>query len=1093
MNRSERRRAVATSRAIPQKVGNPEAARHYRDAVQHLRSGRLAESELAHRHVLSHVPNHAPSLHHLGLIAFKRQELVGAVDYIRQSLAVQADYHEAWLNLAIVLAEMRRSREAIEACRQCLVLTPENSEPHVILGNLLRLAENDAEAIAAYITALELKPDQPLVLVRIAELMLKAGQTEAAAARCVRALELDPSLKEARLLQRRISALSHSVDAIAAEIQAQSEDGDKFAKQLDEFGAQLRADRRHEEATEICRRAVAADPDNADYRFNLALALEGMGHFDEALASYQAGLAIEPDRAQAYASVGNLLRTMNMQTGAVQALEHAVKLDPTLAGAHYDLAVTLKQRDQYEEAKAAFEKCLECAPDSIINRLEYLNLRRTLCDWDGVDEEERYCLEALREKPARIAPFPLISLWSSREDQLRAARGFVKTFDVSQPRRFNTHRSHLGMGRRIRLGFLSCDFFEHATAMLFAEVLEKLDRNRFEVFGYCYSREDGSAMRQRLLRALEHVRKIGAMANRDAARAIHDDEIDVLVDLKGYTRDARTEILAYRPAPIQVNFLGYPGTMGADFIDYILADAIVAPMEHQPDYPERIVHLPNTYQPNDRQRRISNEPVTRAEYGLPKSAFVFCSFNNSYKLNATMFDIWMSLLRNVPGSVLWLLVPNETCADNLKREAAARGIDPARLVFAKRASIDKHLARHRLADLFLDALPCNAHTTTSDALWAGLPVLTCLGETFSGRVAGSLLTAVGLGELVTTDLDAYGDLALELAQDKGKLDRIRQKLIDRRDTAPLFESTRYTRNIERSFETMVEILRAGEAPRPFVVAESENASVSEVAPLPRSAVIREIYEACPLCEGGDISAETEARITNHPLYKSILPTMLKWCRCASCAHVFTEAYLTPEGSELVDPVTKGEQKVGKDAENQRKESAKIVARIARYVSEGDWLDIDFGNASLLFTASEWGFSPVGIDRNGESVERLKRFGYEAHRDIEALDVDNRFSVVSMIDVIDRSPFPGRLLAALNRRMRPGGALFLSTLNMDSVVWRALDATATGVNPHWAELERYHNFTRARLAGLLRSHGFKFAEYDIGERSRSAMDVIALKI
>jgi SAM-dependent methyltransferase len=451
----------------------------------------------------------------------------------------------------------------------------------------------------------------------------------------------------------------------------------------------------------------------------------------------------------------------------------------------------------------------------------------------------------------------------------------------------------------------------------------------------------------------------------------------------------------------------------------------------------------------------------------------------------------MYLLRKVEGSVLWLLVPNDICAENLRQEASVRGVDPDRLVFAKRTSVEKHLARHRLADLFLDALPCNAHTTTSDALWAGLPVLTCLGETFSGRVAGSLLTAMGVPELVTTDLDAYTDLALDLARDKSKLDRIRQKLADQRDTAPLFDSTRYTRNIEKSFEMMVEIMRAGEAPRPFVVTENDIASALEAAPPVRSPILREIYEACPLCESRDVSSETEARITNHPLYKSILPPVLKWCRCATCEHVFTEGYLTPEGGDIVNPAANAEQKVGKDAENQRKASAKIVARVARYASGGDWLDMGFGNASLLFTAAEWGFSAVGIDRNDEGVKRLRKFGYEAHRDLEALDAGERFSVISMIDYLDRTPFPGRTLAAINKMMRPGGVLFLSTLNTDSIVWRALDAT--GTNPYWAEFEHYHNFTRARLVSLLQSHGFKFAEYDVGEHHRSSMEIIALKM
>ena len=540
-----------------------------------------------------------------------------------------------------------------------------------------------------------------------------------------------------------------------------------------------------------------------------------------------------------------------------------------------------------------------------------------------------------------------------------------------------------------------------------------------------------------------------------------------------------------------MNYLGYPGTMGADFIDYIIADAIVAPMEHQAEYSEQIVHLPNTYQPNDRQRKIADEPVTRADCGLPENAFVFCSFNNSYKLNPTMFDVWMHLLKQVPGSVLWLLVPNETCAKNLRREAAGRGVDPSRLVFAERRSIARHLARHRLADLFLDALPCNAHTTTSDALWAGLPVLTCLGETFSGRVAGSLLTAMGLPELVTTDLDAYTNLALELARDKGKLNRIRRKLVSMRDTAPIFDSTRYARNFEASFEKMVEIMRSGHAPHPFAVVERDSAMAPAAAPSPKALGPREVYEACPLCESREISRANEARITNHPSYNSILPPVLKWCRCVSCAHVFTEGYLTPEGHEIIFPAAKTEQKVGKDAENQRKVSAKTVARVARYAPAGDWLDVGFGNASLLFTAAEWGFIPVGIDASEGSVAKLKKFGYEAHRDLETFAAEDRFSVVSMVDVLDRTPFPAATLATVNKMMKRGGALFISSLNMDTIVWRALDAT--GTNPYWAELEHYHHFTRARLVQLLQSQGFKFAEYDIGDRHRSSMEIVALKI
>lgn len=817
MNRKERRRAHATSRAAPHQI-DPAVAGDYREAVNYLQAGEWLKSEMAHRRVLAKAPRHAPTLHHLGLIAFKCNDGTQAVEYIRRSLAAAPDYHQAWLNLAIILADLKRSKEAIEACKQCVALQPESSEAFEVLGNLLRVAQNDAEAMEAYLTSLRLKPEQPQVLVWLAELMLRNGNIQDALSYCRRALEIDPTLPEVQRLEQCILATSGSIHDVEAALAARAASPAELATGLNNLGTYLRTQWRYEDAVDAYSRAALADPSSADALLNMALAFENLGRKEEALASYQAGLAIDPDRAEAYANVGNLLRGMNMPDGAIQAFDKAIELDPTLAIAHYNLAVTLKARERYDEAKAAFIKAVEHAPDSIVHRFELVNLRRLLCDWDGLDQEERESLEQFRRQGAHVAPFQLISMPATRADQLEAGRRHVATIAPPAALRFKDHRNRFGVGQRIRVGFLSADFFNHATAMLLVEVLESIDRSRFELFGYCFSPDDGTDLRRRIVASFDRYMPIGSMTDRSAAQLIHDDDIDILVDLKGYTRDGRPEILTYRPAPIQVNYLGYPSSMGLEGIDYIVADPVVAPMEHQADYSERIVHLPDCYQPNDRKRKISDTPVTRADCGLPENAFVFCSFNNCYKLNATMFDVWMSLLREIPDSVLWLLVPNSACSENLRREAAARHVDPDRLVFASRQPVPEHLARHRLADLFLDALPCNAHTTASDALWAGLPVLTAMGETFSGRVAASLLTAVGLPELIARDLEDYAGVALALAQDKTKLADIRAKLARQRETSPLFDSARYTRHLESAFTTMVEIARAGEPPRPFAVA-----------------------------------------------------------------------------------------------------------------------------------------------------------------------------------------------------------------------------------------------------------------------------------
>lgn len=818
MNRKERRRAQATAGVAPHQI-DPAIAADYREAVNYLQAGEWLKSETAHRRVLGKAPGHPPTLHHLGLIAFKCNDGARAVDYIRQSLASDPNYHQAWLNLAIILADLKRSQEAIEACKQCVGLQPENSAAFEVLGNLLRVAESNAEAIDAYLTSLRLKPEQPRVLARLAEMMLQSGKCSEALTYCRRALAIDPSLDELRRLEQRILAASGSISEIEAALSEQTKSPGEIAQTLNELGDYLRTQWRYEEAIDVYSRAALTDPNSADALLNMALAFTSLGRKEEALASYQAGLAIDPDRAEAYASVGNLLRGMGMADGAIQAYEKAIELNSTLALAHYNLAVTLKERERYDEALAAFSRSVEHAPDSVANRFERMNLRRVLCDWEGLDREEADCLDQFRQRKELVAPFQLISIPSTRADQLQAGRKNAATLSAPVALRFTQHRNALGVGQRIRVGFLSADFFNHATAMLLVEVLENIDRGRFELFGYCFSPDDGSDLRRRVVAAFDHYVPIGNMTDRNAARAIHDDGIDILVDLKGYTRDGRPEILSYRPAPIQVNYLGYPGSMGMDGIDYIVADPIVAPMAHQKDYSERIVHLPDCYQPNDRKRTISEMVMTRADAGLPEDAFVFCSFNNSYKLNAAMFDVWMSLLRNVDGSVLWLLVPTVTCRENLRREAAQRGVDPDRLVFASRKPIAEHLARHRLADLFLDALPCNAHTTASDALWAGLPVITAMGETFSGRVAASLLTAVGLSELVTNNLEDYAELALALARDKSKLADLSAKLARQRETAPLFDSMRYTKNFERALSRMCDIARAGEPPRAFAVAD----------------------------------------------------------------------------------------------------------------------------------------------------------------------------------------------------------------------------------------------------------------------------------
>jgi predicted O-linked N-acetylglucosamine transferase (SPINDLY family) len=414
-----------------------------------------------------------------------------------------------------------------------------------------------------------------------------------------------------------------------------------------------------------------------------------------------------------------------------------------------------------------------------------------------------------------VAPFTLLAYCDDPALHRQCAETFVADRMPERPEPM--WRGPPVRHDKIRVAYLSADFHQHATAYLVAELFELHDRARFEIFGLAFDWDDGSAVRRRLVKSFDQFHDVRTRSNQEVARLLHQNEIDIAIDLKGHTGDARLGIFAYRGAPIQASYLGYPGTIGAPFIDYIVGDPVVTPLDHAPFYVEKIVQLPDCYQVNDRKRAIPDETPSRAEAGLPADGFVFCCFNNNYKITAPVFDVWMRLLQAVPGSVLWLLRDNAAAERNLRREAQARGIDPARLVFADRTDLASHLARHRRADLFLDTAPYNAHTTASDALWAGVPLITCRGNAFAGRVGASLLHAVGLGELVTDSLADYEALARRLATDKAQLAGVRQRLADNRLTCRLFDADRFRRHIEAAYSTMWEIWQRGEPPKGFAV------------------------------------------------------------------------------------------------------------------------------------------------------------------------------------------------------------------------------------------------------------------------------------
>jgi predicted O-linked N-acetylglucosamine transferase (SPINDLY family) len=464
----------------------------------------------------------------------------------------------------------------------------------------------------------------------------------------------------------------------------------------------------------------------------------------------------------------------------------------------------LQDQTRLEEAILAYQRAVELKPDYLEAWGQLLHQRQHACEWNSFDADQQRLLEIARRSDGAVAPFIFLASPATAADQLHAARKWAAGFKSKNQKGSEIPHFDALATRPICLGYLSADFHQHATNYLMTELFERHDRSRFKVIGFSYGPDDKSAMRARVSRAFDRFVDIRSHSHAEAASSIRENRVDILIDLKGYTTHSRTEILACRPAPIQINYLGYPGTMGAEFIDYIIADRFVVPDDQQTFYSECLAYLPHCYQPNDTKRSISEHIPSRMACGLPEQGFVLCCFNNSYKITPTMFGVWMRLLTAVPGSVLWLLDANALARTNLRREAALRGVGPERLVFAPRMPLDEHLARHHHAELVLDTLPCNAHTTASDALWAGVPILTCAGSTFAGRVAGSLLRAVGLPELITTSLDEYETLATKLACEPMRLLSLRQKLNRHRQKAPLFNIAQFTNDIEAAYWSMWE-------------------------------------------------------------------------------------------------------------------------------------------------------------------------------------------------------------------------------------------------------------------------------------------------
>lgn len=767
-------------RAIALKPDFSEAHNNRGSAL--VRLGRLGEGVASFERVIGLRPDDVKAWSNLGEALAGLERLEEAVASYDRAIAIDPDCADAFNDRGVALSKLGRLGAAIESYDRAIALKPENVETLCNRGNALHELERFAEAVVSYDRAIALKTDY-------ADAHCNRGNTLSA-------------------LKRFDEALASFERAIALE--------PDHVEALNNRGNALYALKRLDEALVSYDKAIALRRDYADAINNRGNALRELKRFDEALASYAEAIALKPEHAEYHNNRAIVLAELKRIDEALASYDRAIALKSDYSEAYSNRGYALRDYRRYDAALASFARALALKPEFEYLRGTSLHARMHVCDWTDFDRECAAVLAGVDDGRPAALPFQLLAIAATPEQQLRCAR--IYGADKYQAPRSPLWRGERYAHGRIRIAYLSADLREHPITALTAGMFERHDRARFETVAISFKSDTHNQIRDRLNASFDRFIDAQGMSDREVAALVRELEIDIAVDLNGYTEGCRPQVFARRPAPVQVNYLGFAGTLGQSHWDYIIADEFVIPEHGHACFDEKVVYLPDCFMANDRGRGISARTPTRSEAGLAETGFVFCCFNNVFKITPDVFDIWMRLLAGVPGSVLWLSAANGSAVANLRREAELRGVAADRLVFAPRVPLNEdHLARLRLADLFLDTLPYNAHTTAADALWAGVPVLTCRGATFASRVAGSLLTSIGLPELITGSLAEYEGLALALASEPERLTSLRQKLARNRDYYPLFDTDRFTRHIEAAYAEMWHRAERGEPPQGFAV------------------------------------------------------------------------------------------------------------------------------------------------------------------------------------------------------------------------------------------------------------------------------------
>ena len=743
------------------------------------REGKLSEAATMYAELLRANPAHFDALLALGIMAYQAGQIENAERLLGNAARLRPGVADLAYNHACLLQKLNRFEEALAGFDRALAVKPDYFQALVNRGAVLNMLKRHEEALANSDRVVSLQPDFAEGWVNRATILNFLGRTEDALADCARAQSLNPRNVQAWKLH----------------------------------GTLLQRLGRPDEAAARLEKACELAPSDAEAQGRRGDVLLLLNRHREAADAYEKFVMLAPDDPAGWHARGFVLQILHSRVEALDCFDRALKLDAGNDAIRTARANILFELERWEEAAREYEVLLAAnAPPAWLHG--YLTICRLhCCDWRRLDEQKRSISSALKRGEFVIDPVGIACISDSLDEQRQCAKIWARDRCPPAPPLWSGERY---LHPRIRVAYLSADFRAHATAFLMAGVFEHHERSKFEVTAISWSTDDRSEMRKRLKNGFDNFVEAGDLTDAEIAKKIRELEIDIAIDLKGYTNESRPAILAHRPAPVQAQYLAFPGTMGVGFIDYLIGDRITVPESNTDFYSEKMVWLPGSYQCNDNRRPLPGREPTRYETGLPPG-FVFCCFNANHKIAPDVFAIWMRLLNRISGSVLWLLDDNPAATRNLRASAQAHGVAPDRLIFAPHADPVSHLARQSSADLFLDTLPYNAHTTASDALWAGLPVLTMCGSTFAGRVAASVLTAAGVPELVTNSPREYEELALLLANEPARLGAIRRKLSENRASCALFDTRRFTRNLESAYRIMQERSQSGLAPENFAV------------------------------------------------------------------------------------------------------------------------------------------------------------------------------------------------------------------------------------------------------------------------------------